>query len=84
MKKEVDKFIATNTTHLPSLKVPAVVNIPENKTVASDKSSEDAVMNERLTAFLQIFFAKPSFDNKGDLYFLEPAVISDFLSLSRD
>ena len=36
-------------------------------------------MNERLTAFLQILFAKPVFDADGDLGFLEPATISDNL-----
>ena len=80
IKREVDKFVATNTNHHTSFKAPAVVNIPEHKTVASDtKSSKCIVMNKRLTAFLQILFAKPGFNNNGDMCFLEPAIISDSL-----
>ena len=80
IKREVDKFVATNTTHPASFKVPEVVDVPENKTLASEsRSSEGTVMNERLTAFLQILFAKPVFDADGDLSFLEPATISDNL-----
>ena len=80
IKREVDKVVATNTNHPTSFKVPAVVDIPEHKIVASEtKSSECTVMNERLTAFLQILFAKPVFNNDGDLCFLEPAIISDNL-----
>ena len=80
MKREVDKFVATNTYHPTSFKVPAVVDIPEHKMVASEtKSSECTVMNERLTAFLQILFAKPAHDEDSDVSFLEPAIISDNL-----
>ena len=80
IKKEVDNYIAINTKHQPSLKVPEVVNIPEHRTVASEsKSAESTVINEKLTAFLQVLFAKPVFDNDGDISYLEPATISDNL-----
>ena len=54
-----------------------MVNVPEQKTVASEaKSSECSVTNERLTAFLQIVFAKPAYDKDCDVSFLEPSIIS--------
>ena len=85
IKREVDKFVAANTSieikgHPRSIHIPEVVNVPEQKTVASDaKSSECLVMNERLTAFLQILFAKPAYDKDSDMSFLESAIISDSL-----
>ena len=81
----MDKFVAANTSidikdHPRSINIPAVVNVPEQKTVASDaKSSKCSVTNNRLTAFLQILFAKPAYDKDGDMSFLEPAIISDSL-----
>ena len=85
IKREVDKFVAANTSidikdHHRSIHIPEEVNIPEQKTVASDaKSSECLVMNERLTAFLHILFAKPAYDKDSDVSFLEPAIIADSL-----
>ena len=37
------------------------------------------MINEKLTAFLQVLFAKPVFDEEGDIIYLEPAIISDSL-----
>ena len=37
------------------------------------------MINEKLTAFLQVLFAKPVFDADGDISYLEPATISDSL-----
>ena len=80
IKNEVDRYVATNTKQLPNCKVPEVVDIPEHKTLASEsKSSECTVINEKLTAFLQVLFAKPVFDNDGDIIYLEPATVSDGL-----
>ena len=80
IKKEVDKYIASNTKHLPSCKVPEVVNIPEQKSpTAESKASESTVINEKLTAFLQVLLAKPVFDQEGSIIYLEPATISDSL-----
>ena len=80
IKKEVDKYVAANTKHLPHCKVPDVVDIPEHRTLASEsKSSECTVINEKLTAFLQVLFAKPVFGEEGDIIYLEPAIISDSL-----
>ena len=80
IKKEVDNYIAANTKYQPSCKVLDVVDIPEHRTLASEsKSSKCTVINEKLTAFLQVLFTKPVFNADGDFLYLEPATISDSL-----
>ena len=46
---------------------------------SESKSSECTVINEKLTAFLQVLFAKPVFNNDRDIIYLEPATVSDGL-----
>ena len=48
-------------------------------TVSSESSSESSVQNERLAAFLQILFAKPSYDMNDELSQLIPVTLSDDL-----
>ena len=82
IKQHVDNFIQANRQEnkIEKTSVPEVVNLSEDKTLASKiDSSVSSVMNDRLTAFLQILFAKPSYDRYGKLLSLTPATISDDL-----
>ena len=52
----------------------------DNKTLASTAaSSECSAQNKRLTAFLQILFAKPNYNRNGELLSLVPVILSDDL-----
>ena len=48
-------------------------------TASSASTLESSVQNERLADFLQILFAKPSYDSNGELSKLIPATLSDDL-----
>ena len=82
IKKEVETFILANRkTEVKPPSVPEVIDVIQGKaSIASNtNTSEEAVANDRLIAFLQIMFAKPNYDRNGELLSLGPAVISDDL-----
>ena len=84
IKQQVDNFISANkrgtTNHVEKNSVPKVVNIAEDKMVASKTdSSASSITNERLTNFLQIIFTKLNYDRYGEVLSLTPAIISDDL-----
>ena len=89
IKNEVDKFImARKKSDDESNGIPAVVNVASVVANIKEKkqcdasaatTSEESITNDRLTAFLQILFAKPNYDRHGELLSLIPAVLSDNL-----
>ena len=80
IKEKIEAFIKLNTNEEQSSKessVPGIVNIDEKTSVSPSASSESSIQNERLTAFLQILFAKPNYNRNGELLSLVPAIVSD-------
>ena len=89
IKQEIDKFKKDDSTKEPSLlaspeKVPTVpqeVAVPDQRTiVTSTSSTQDQKLiekNERLIAFLQIFFSRPEYDRTGNITSLLPGQITD-------
>ena len=78
IKQQVDNFINANQVEQNS--VPEMVNLVEDKTLASKTdTSASSITNDRLTAFLQILFAKPNYDRYSEVLSLTPAIILDNL-----
>ena len=84
IKQQVDNFILANkqgiANQVEQNSVPEMVNLVEDKTLASKTdTSASSIMNNRLTAFLHIIFAKPNYNRYGEVLSLTPAVILDDL-----
>ena len=84
LKAEIDKFISANKptpSPAPAPPVPNEVAILDNKTVVTSTSTaHDAKLiekNERLIAFLSIFFSRPEYDRSGNINALTPAQLTD-------
>ena len=82
IKEQIESFIKINKKEEHSSKessVPDIVDLDEKTLASTTASSECSVQNERLTAFLQILFAKPNYNRNGELLSLVPAILSDDL-----
>ena len=82
IKEKIKSFITLNKKEKQSTKessVPDIVNVDDKTLASTTASSECSIQNERLTAFLQILFAKPDYSRNGELLSLVPATLSDDL-----
>ena len=81
IKEQIELFISANKKpESIEISVPKIVDMADDKTLASSAASSTSVTNERLTAFMAILFSSPTFDRNGDISHLVPAQLSDEIS----
>ena len=84
LKSEIDKLLSIEKPAPSPVLAPNVPNevaILDHKTVVTSASSTQDVKllekNERLIAFLSIFFSRPEYDRSGNIAALTPAQLTD-------
>ena len=82
LKGDIAKFLPRETPRSsPNPTVPREVAVSDNPTVVTTASTQNddktVEKNEKIIAFLQIFFARPEYDRSGNITTLHPGVLTD-------